>query len=283
MSQGEITIKGDGFSVRNGPPVSYTDAGQLLRLHEAADEVEGIDQEGEGLARSLRDLAVRVGRAALQRKLGLHHVSNVAKLLSHHSRHHAGVAREDAAHAAAAADVYRAPENRKGAGYDPELSNAEVAVYRSAPGRARPLVAFRGSVNADDAKTDAFLALGRLKDTDRWKRTAEHLRRVREAVGEYDLTGHSLGGTLAQLAHDELGAIPGSHGNERKNSQLVAFNPGATILGTVPGRDGRVYSTHGDVVSALSHVTHKDVRVLKPTGGDDLLGAHGVANFTAPA
>jgi len=124
-------------------------------------------------------------------------------------------------------------------------------------------VAFRGSVNADDAKTDAFLALGRLKDTDRWKRTAEHLR---------------LGGTLAQLAHDEL-----ANGSERTNSQLVAFNPGATILGAIPGREGRVYSTHGDVVSALAHTTHKDVRVLKPTGGDDLLGAHGVANFTAPA
>ena len=114
MSQGEIAIKGNGFSVRNGPPVSYTDAGRQLRAIRAADALDSAvdnqglsaDQEGEGIAAKLRDLAVRIGKEALQRKLGLHHISNVAKLLGHASKHHAGVAAEDAGHAAAAADVY---------------------------------------------------------------------------------------------------------------------------------------------------------------------------------
>ena len=274
MSGARIAVKGPGFSVNDGPPVSYADAGRLLRLHRAADELEGTDQESEGIARSLRDLAVRVGKEAIQRRLGLHHVSNVVKLLSHHSRHHVGVADEDKGHATAALDVYNPVGERTGAGYDPALSSDEVAVYRPSGGRARPLVAIRGSANLEDAKTDGYLALGKLRDTARWKRTAAHAQRIRDVVGSFDVTGHSLGGTLAQHVHDDMKA---------PDSQLVAFNPGATVLGTIPGLGGRVYSTHGDAVSALSHVTHKDVRVLKAEGGDDLLGAHGMANFTPAA
>jgi len=274
MSGVEIAVKAHGFSVRDGPPVSYADARRLLRLHRAADELEGTDQEGEGIARSLRDLAVRVGKEAIQRRLGLHHVSNVVKLLSHHSRHHVGVADEDKGHATAALDVYNPVGERTGAGYDPALSSDEVAVYRPSGGRARPLVAIRGSANLSDAKTDGYLALGKLRDTDRWKRTAAHAQRIRDALGSFDVTGHSLGGTLAQHVHDDMKA---------PESQLVAFNPGATVLGTIPGLGGRVYSTHGDAFSALSHVMHRDVRVLKAEGGDDLLGAHGMANFTPAA
>jgi len=273
MPGDRIAVKGQGFSVRDGPPVSYADAGRLLRLHRAADELEGTDQEGEGIASSLRALAVRLGKEAIKRHPGLHHVSNVVKLLSHHSKHYAGVADEDKGHASAALDVYKPPAERTGAGYDPALSTDEVAVYRPA-GRARALVAFRGSSNLADVKTDGYLALGKLRDTDRWKRTAAHAERIRSVVGNFDVTGHSLGGTLAQHVHDDMKA---------PDSQLVAFNPGATVLGTIPGLGGRVYSTHGDAVSALSHVTHKDVRVLKAEGGDDLLGAHGMANFTAAA
>jgi len=273
MPGDRIAVKGPGFSINGGPAVSYADAGRLLRLHRAADELEGTDQEGEGIASSLRALAVRLGKTAITRHLGVHHVSNVVKLLSHHSKHHAGVSQEDKGHASAALDVYKPVGERTGAGYDPALSTDEVAVYRPA-GRARPLVAFRGSANLADAKTDGYLALGKLRDTDRWKRTAAHAQRVRDALGSFDVTGHSLGGTLAQHVHDDMKA---------PESQLVAFNPGATVLGTIPGLGGRVYSTHGDAVSALSHVTHKDVRVLKGEGGDDLLGAHGMANFVPAA
>ena len=158
-----------GFSVLEGPPVSFTDAGRQLRAIRAADTLESsehVDQEGEGIAAKLRDLAVRIGKEALQRKLGLHHISNVAKILGHASKHHAGVAAEDAGHAAAAADVYLAPDQRRADGYDRSLSTPEVAVYRRPAGRGGNLVAFRGSANYDDAKTDGHLALGRLRKTD---------------------------------------------------------------------------------------------------------------------
>ena len=285
MSQGEIAIKGDGFSVRDGPPVSYTDAGRQLRAIRAADALDSAvdnqglsaDQEGEGIAAKLRDLTVRIGKEALQRKLGLHHISNVAKLLGHASKHHAGVAVEDAGHAAAAADVYLAPDQRTADGYDRSLSTPEVAVYRRPADRGGHLVAFRGSTSYDDAKTDGHLALGRLRSTARYKRTAAHARELQKVLGDYSVTGHSLGGTLAQHVHDDV-----LNASQRKRSKLVVFNPGATLLGPIPGRAGRVYTTSGDVVSALAHTTHRDTRVLTPKEGSDLLSAHGAANFTAP-
>jgi len=231
-----------------------------------------ITVRGAGIVSKLRGLAVKIGREAVQRKLGLHHVSNVSKLLSHLSIHHAGVAEEDSKHASAALDVYRSPDARTGEGYDRQLLDGEVAVYRPTVGSPRALVSFRGSSNVGDALTDGSLALGKLHDTDRWKRTAEVAQRLKKVFGDYDVTGHSLGGTLAQHVHDVV---------LDKKGKLVAFNPGATLLGPIPGREGRVYSTHGDAVSALSHETHKDVRVLKPSEGSDLLGAHGAANFTS--
>jgi len=90
-------------------------------------------------------------------------------------------------------------------------------------------------------------------------------------LGDFDATSHSLGGTLAQHVHDD---VLGGKG------KLVAFNPGATFLGSIPGREGRVYSTKGDVVSALAHTTHKDVRLLTPREGSDLLSTPWAANFT---
>ena len=241
----------------SGPPISFADAGRQLQAIRAADALESssdVNQEGEGIASKLRDLAVRIGKEALQHKLGLHHISNVAKLLGHASKHHAGVAAEDAGHAAAAADVYLSPDQRRAKGYDSSLSTAEVALYRRPKDRGGHLVAFRGSANYDDAKTDGHLAFGRLKHTGRWERTAAHATELKAVLGDYSVTGHSL----AQHVHDDELA---------KKGQLVAFNPGATILGPIPGREGRVYSTSGDVVSALAHTTHRDVRVLTPKGG----------------
>jgi len=85
----------------------------------------------------------------------------------------------------------------------------------------------------------------------RYKRTAALVKDLKAVLEEYGVTGHSLRGTLAQHVHDNV---------LEKMGRLVAFNPGATLLGPIPGRDGRIYSTRGDVVSALSYATHKDVR-----------------------
>jgi len=167
-----------------------------------------------------------------------------------------------------AKDVYNARDERKGAGYRPELSDDETAVYT--PEGRKPIVAFRGSVNRGDAVTDGMLALGRLRNSNRWKRTQARVAKIRETVPVFDVAGHSLGGTLAGAVHDD----------DQRPGRLVAFNPGATLLGQIAGKDGRVYTVDGDAVSALANVTHRDVRVLPANG--DLLTSHTVSNF-APA
>jgi len=102
---------GAGYVVNGAPPISYTDAERQARALQAVENLEGSgpDQKGEGIASSLRKLAGRIAREAVQRKLGLHHVSNVSKLLGHLSKHHAGVAEEDVEHAAVSLDVYSPP------------------------------------------------------------------------------------------------------------------------------------------------------------------------------
>lgn len=251
----------------------WTDALSVVRLLSAHDRLRKPAQEGDGIAASLRRLlhagARHVVDAGIRRVPALSHVRTATRLLAALSPRHAAVADDDRVYAHAARDVYAAPEARSGRGYRRDLSTAETAVYERAG--ARPLVAFRGSANLDDAKTDAALALGQLKSTARWKRSREELARVRAALGDdFEAVGHSLGGTLAAAHADE------------HNMHATVFNPGATAFGTVHGaKSARVYRTEQDVVSALSGLTHDDVRVVptKNTSAVGELAAHGVDNF----
>lgn len=54
-----------------------------------------------------------------------------------------------------------------------------------------------GIVNGDDGKTDAYLALGQLKNAARGDRTAARAQALKELLGEYSVAGNSLGGKLA--------------------------------------------------------------------------------------
>lgn len=283
MSSYSLVTDGPGFVVHqtiNGQPhawsdhpLSYRDACRQLRALELAEDIanRGVDQEGEGLIANLRDAALKLTRQHVNRKLGLHHVQNVSKVIQHLGKHHAGVQDEDADLASASKDAYNKPDARAGPGYMRGLSNDEIAVYNRG---GRHIVAFRGSARNEDIKTDAKLALGQLEDTPRWQRTVKHMKRIRKALGpSFEYTGHSLGGTLAQHAYDLDKA--------RGASRSVAFNPGATILGRIPAKNQRVYTVKGDLVSTLATATHNDVRVLPAAGGPgaDLLSAHTIDNF----
>ena len=61
----------------------------------------------------------------------------------------------------------------------------------------------------------------------RYKRTAALVKDLKAVLEEYGVTGHSLRGTLAQHVHDNV---------LEKMGRLVAFNPGATLLGPIPDR-----------------------------------------------
>lgn len=275
----EIRQRGNGFAVHRSSDGEAVTEGEIPALHAASvahllNVAEPL-QEGDGLRSALMNLAGTVLKHASKPLLG--HAAKVAKLFQRKRINAAGqphrVAPEDQRAAAAASDVYKPVNERKLRGLIPELSNDEIAVYAS-EGNQPALVALRGSANLDDAKTDGHLALGRLRKTDRWKRTAAHLDHVRNTLGNnFDLTGHSLAGSLAL-----------EYARDHPELRTIAYNPGASIpdvIGaarTLPD-NARVYSSAGDVVSALSSARVGDVRITEPKVPGDALQAHFMHNF----
>lgn len=260
---------------RQRDPANETEPGETYAsAHQPVQHGSGV------LRRALRHAARLVVDEGIKRTPGAHHLRQVRNLFTSFRKRSKGVATEDGHHLVAAADAYKKPDERRAAGYEPEHSTPEIAVYHR-PTEDAPhhrLIASRGSVNRDDARTDAHLALGRLRKTNRFKREHHHLLKLREKIPEasFTFTGHSLGGTLAQ-----------HHARDFNGTRTVTFNPGATVFGESKDRNGRVYSTHGDAVSALAHLTHGDVRVVRPQAeGDDSLlrelDNHFLTKFQAP-
>lgn len=117
--------------------------------------------------------------------------------------------------------------------------------------------AHRGTSNAQDVLTDAYLAGGQLHSSDRYKRSSELSKNVYNRFGgSKDIVevGHSLGGTLADQISREHGG------------RSVAFNMGATPLASY-GKDVSDQHQHirtdNDPVSHFSSgatqtVEHKD-------------------------
>jgi hypothetical protein len=163
--------------------------------------------------------------------------------------------------------------------FDPEYSNNNASTFVRPDGTA--ILAYRGTrpTNLDDLNTDAAILAGQ-------NRTDTPHPRFTEAVNQYnlvknnyynvDLTGHSLGGTLADYVarmHDE---------------RAVVFNPGESpfSLFVVPASQTsktRIYRTNTfDVVSfANSMYPHaQSIRVVPQTAStSDLFGSHSLINF----
>lgn len=261
-------------------PVHHADAASVARLLNAEHALgryggaHGQSGDGLRLRALLRHGARHVATRALERAIpGVKHVRDVVALLSQLGKKHNGVAAEDKVHAVAANEAYKHRDKRadtEAMRYLPEHSSDEIAVYK--PENQRPIAAFRGTATKADLLTDAALALGNLRGTDRYKRNAAHIAKVREALGPLDMTGHSLGGAEAQLHARDQGA---------DDARTIAFAPGTSVFGDTADNHGRVYMAKGDPVSALSAITHKDVRVLVPKA-DALskeLQAHSMSNY----
>jgi len=170
----------------------------------------------------------------------------------------------------------------EGYSFDPELSTNNASTFIRPDGTA--IIAYRGTrpTNFDDLNTDASILAGQHR-TDmphpRFTEALHHYNLVKETYNNVDLTGHSLGGTLA----DYVGRM-----NDEK---AVVFNPGETpfSLSVIPKSDTsktRIYRTNTfDIVSfANSMYPHaQSIRVVPQTDPkSDWFGSHNLTNFLPP-
>lgn len=164
-------------------------------------------------------------------------------------------------------------EKLKRFGYrlDDTLSNEHNKVwFNPAAGEGKKLIVTVAGTNPThlaDLATDMYLAAGHLRDTDRFKSAKETLQLAKQRYGETRATvaGHSLGGSIAQMA--------GSRGDH-----IYSLDAGYTVG---QHTKGSAYRVSGDVVSILGAANRGETTLANPytqTGvlPVDALRAHNV-------
>jgi hypothetical protein len=166
--------------------------------------------------------------------------------------------------------------------FDPEYSNNNASTFIRPDGTA--IIAYRGTrpSNFDDLNTDASILAGQHRTDTPHPRFVEAVNQYNYVKAKYDnvdLTGHSLGGTLADYVgrmHDE---------------KAVVFNPGETpfSLSVIPASQTsktRIYRTNTfDVVSfSNSMYPHaQSIRIVPQTDDsgvfDSWFNSHNLTNF----
>ncbi len=126
--------------------------------------------------------------------------------------------------------------------YDTDLSNDETAIYHN-PMENKLLIGYRGTANLDDAKTDATLPFGELRNTKRYDRSKATYDNARSKYSGSKTTvvGHSLGGSLASA----IG---------RDDDDIVSFNKGNSLIpssATKTKKNEKSYRIKGDLVSIV--------------------------------
>lgn len=165
--------------------------------------------------------------------------------------------------------------NKQGYQYDKELSNHNQQVYFN-PDSKKMLVSVAGTHNLRDWGTDAWLAFGGLKSTNRYKEAKDVLNRARQKYNpsETSVSGHSLGGSIAQ-------------GIASKDDKVYALDSGYTIGQKTRSHNGNFqhFRTAGDAVSLLSEGA-KNMKTLQNPNRNtgimalDALKAHDVKNIS---
>ena len=174
---------------------------------------------------------------------------------------------------------YASRDKQKGAfknqGYvfDSDLSDINQQVYYN-PRDKKLLYSVKGTnpLSLKDLGTDAYLAMGKLKDTNRYKEAEKKLQLAKTRYNPKDVVvaGHSLGGSISQY-------IAG------KNDKVYTLNKGATI-GQKTRSNENAFRTKGDAVSLMNAnstrmQTLKNPNIITKIRPLDALLAHNVSNI----
>jgi hypothetical protein len=155
---------------------------------------------------------------------------------------------------------------KHGYNYDDKLSNHNQQVYHN-KNTNDLIVNVTGTHNLKDWGTDAYLALGKLKDTNRYK---EADRVFKEAKNKYNpnntkVFGNSLGGSIA-------GYIAGA------NDKVYTHNKGATIGQKIRPNETH-FRTNNDLISLLNSRSDRTVNLKNDNFIKDPYNAHLVSSL----
>ena len=140
------------------------------------------------------------------------------------------------------------------------------------------ILAYRGTrpTNLDDLNADASILAGQHRTNiphPRFIEANNHYQFVKNKYSNLDITGHSLGGTIADYVA------------RQNNEKAVVFNPGETPFSSnvIGESNTRIYrtNTHDLVSFSNSMYSHaKNIRVVPQTDTlSSWLGSHNLSNF----
>ena len=158
---------------------------------------------------------------------------------------------------------------------DDELSTKEHSIFHNTTTN-ETVIAYRGTTNLDDIKTDSHILMGREKNTERYKRSEAVYEKTREKYdGSITTTGHSLGGGLS------------IHVAEKYDVEGYHYNPAISATQVFSKDHVRnkskqtIYRTKLDPVSISGEIIadHQPNREVNTVANDPNHHAHALENF----
>ena len=146
------------------------------------------------------------------------------------------------------------------------LSTPDIKVAFN-PTNRKLLLLGAGTNKLADIGTDAYLATGNLKLTNRYKEAKALLKKAKRAynVDSATIVGHSLFGAIGS-------------GIAKDIDKVYTYNKGAGIAGNEYRPNERAYRSAGDVVSLLAS-GNKNMRTIKPQIDQPLSGFEQPSQF----
>ena len=166
------------------------------------------------------------------------------------------------------ADKQKQQEGLKhhGYNYDSRLSNDNHQVYYN-PNEEKLIFSVTGTHKPSDWLTNAYLGVGKLKDTTRYQESEKALKEAKQHYNpkSVSITGHSQGGTTASYI-------------AQPSDNVFTLDKGTTINQGYRNNE-KAYRTNNDVVSVLGVLNKNMVTLGNKNLFKDPLNAHNVDNI----
>jgi len=154
--------------------------------------------------------------------------------------------------------------------YDKELSSSNQQVYYN-PEKNHLLFSVAGTKSVNDIGTDAYLMVGKLKDTQRFREAEETFGKAREKYRPAKTTayGTSLGGAIAsKINADEIVTLNRAYelGGKSKSNQINLRTHGDIV--SIFGSGGK----HNTTIAGSGGSIYRPETWLKAHGSDAIKG-----------